>query len=79
MRTLRDLTQAQVRACLEDIKKNEDYCSVLVMKKKNLKYENEKAKFEIKKLKLEYKFKVENKAGMLNAVAMAEMLKKASE
>ena len=64
------------------MKKNEDYGSVLNMKKEKLKYENEKAKLEIKKLKLEYKLlkiEVENKAGILDAAAMAERLKKASE
>ena len=79
---IRDLTQAQVRACLADIKKNEDYCNYLVVRKEQSLIEPEKAKLEIKTLKLKYemlKIEVERKADMLDVATMAEHLMKATE
>ena len=79
---IRDLTQAQVRACLADIKKNEDYCNYLVVRKEQSLIETEKAKLEIKTLKLKYemlKIEVERKADMLDVATMTEHLMKATE
>ena len=79
---IRDLTQAQVRACLADIKKNENYCDYLVVRKEQALIETEKAKLAIRKLKLEYemlKIEIERKADMLDAASLADRLKKATE